>query len=279
MSEENITQESIAQEKLSLEGLVFEAVEFEIENHILTVRLNRPERKNAINSTMSNELIYLFDYAKQERSIRVVVLGANGDIFCAGGDLRSMSGREGSAPQSNVPARGTLDDISIRIRHLNKPVIARIQGHVLAGALLIVCNVTHAIAAEQVQFSAPEIKRGLWPFMVMAGLFRLMPKRAGLNFIMLGEAIDASAAEKWGLINESVPANQLDAHVAKIAGSLANLAPATMQMGLAAFTQQEDLAFAEAISFLRDELNQCLKSDDAKEGITAFLEKREPKWD
>jgi len=268
----------MSEEILSLEGLVFEAVEFEIADFILTSRLNRPERKNAINSTMSNELIYLLDYAKQERAIRVVVLGVNGDIFCAGGDLRSMSGREGNKPASNVPARGTLDDISLRIRYLHKPVIARIQGHVLAGALLMVCNVTHAIAAEQVRFSAPEIKRGLWPFMVMAGLFRLMPKRAGLNFIMLGEAIDASSAEKWGLINEAVPADKLDDHVAALAKNLASLAPSTMQMGLAAYVEQEDMAFAEAMPYLRDQLNLCLKSDDAKEGITAFLEKREPKW-
>jgi enoyl-CoA hydratase/carnithine racemase len=266
-------------EVLSLEDLIFEAVEFEIADHILTIRLNRPERKNAINSTMSNELIYLLDYAKQERSIRVVVLGANGDIFCAGGDLRSMSGRDGSEVQSNVPARGTLDDISLRIRYLNMPVIARIQGHVLAGALLIVCNVTHAIAAEKVKFSAPEIKRGLWPFMVMAGLFRLMPKRAGLDFIMQGEAIDANTAEKWGLINESVAAEKLDERVDHIAKNLANLAPTTMQMGLAAYVEQEDMAFVDAMPYLRDQLNVCLKSDDAKEGITAFLEKREPQWD
>lgn len=269
----------MTEEKLSLEGLIFEAVEFDIADHILTIRLNRPERKNAINSTMSNELIYLLDYVKQERSIRVVVLGANGDIFCAGGDLRSMSGREGDKPQSNVPARGTLDDISLKIRHLNKPVIARIQGHVLAGALLMVCNVTHAIAAEQVKFSAPEIKRGIWPFMVMAGLFRLMPKRAGLNFIMQGEAIDADTAEKWGLINESVPADKLNEHVEQVAKNLASLAPSTMQMGLAAYVEHEDMAFSDAMPFLREQLNVCLKSDDAKEGITAFLEKREPKWD
>ena len=266
-------------ETLSLENLTFETVEYDIADNILHIRLNRPEKKNAINPTMTNELIYLLDYAKQERSIRVVILGANGDIFCAGGDLRNMSGREGSGPQSNVPSRGAMDDISLRLRYLNKPVIASIQGHVLAGALLMVCNVTHAIAAEQVKFSAPEIKRGIWPFMVMAGLFRLMPKRAGLDFIMQGEAIDTKAAEKWGLINEAVPANELNSHVEALATRLARLAPATMQLGLAAYNKQEDMAFDEALPFLREQIDSCLKSADAKEGITAFLEKREPSWD
>jgi len=269
----------MTEEKLSLDGLVFECIEVDVDQHAMTLTLNRPERKNAINATMSNELIYALDYAKQERAIRVVVIAAKGDVFCAGGDLRTMSGREGGGPQSNVPKRGELNDISLRIRHLYKPVIARIQGSVLAGALLIVTNVTHAIAVEEAKFSAPEIKRGLWPFMVMAGLFRLLPKRQGLDFIMRGEAVDAPTAASWGLINQSVPADKLDERVNELASDLANLAPGTMQMGLEAFVKQEDLDFEEAIPYLKQNLDVCLKSADAKEGITAFLEKREPQWD
>lgn len=269
----------MTEEKLSLEGLVFECVEVGLEGHVMTLTLNRPERKNAINATMASELIYALDYAKQERSIRVVVIAANGDVFCAGGDLRSMSGREGGGPESNVPKRGEMNDVPVRLRHLYKPVVAQIQGSVLAGALLIVCNVTHAIAAEHAKFSAPEIKRGLWPFMVMAGLFRLLPKRQGMDFIMRGEAVDATTAASWGLINESVPAERLEYRVNEIVSQLANLAPGTMVMGLEAFVKQEDMEFEKAIPFLKENLDACLKSADAKEGITAFLEKREPRWD
>ncbi|TNE42818.1 MAG: enoyl-CoA hydratase/isomerase family protein, partial [Alphaproteobacteria bacterium] len=179
---------------LSLTGLTFAATEISVANHILTITLNRPHRKNAINADMTNELIYALDYAAQERGIRVVVIAARGDTFCAGGDLRSMSGNPENAPISTVPARGTSDDISLRIRNLCKPVICKIQGPVLAGALLMVCNATHAIAVEEASFSAPEIKRGIWPFMVMGGLFRVMPKRAGLDFIMRGEPISAARA-------------------------------------------------------------------------------------
>ncbi len=266
-------------ETLSLEGLIFECIELDISNHIMTIVLNRPDKKNALNPTLTHELLYALDYAKQENSIRVVVIGAKGDVFCAGGDLRSMSGHEGSGPQSNVPKRGEMNDVSMRLRHLYKPVIARIQGPVLAGALLIVCNVTHAIAAKTATFSAPEIKRGLWPFMVMAGLFRVMPKRAGLDFIMRGEAIDAATAEQFGLINKSVEPEHLNAYVAKLAADFAALAPNTMSMGLQAYVQQEDQHFDEAIPFLKAQLDACLKSADAKEGITAFLEKRQPNWD
>jgi enoyl-CoA hydratase/carnithine racemase len=265
-------------EKLSLESLIFEATKINIENNVLTITLNRPERKNAINSVMTNEINYALAYAKQERSIRVVVLAAEGDIFCAGADLRNMSGKE-KAPDSAVPRLEGSTDISLSIRHLNKPVIAKIQGSVLAGALLMVTNSTHAIAVKEAKFSAPEIKRGIWPFMVMAGLFRIMPKRAGLDFCMRGQAIDTKKAEQWGLINQSVNAADLDKTVNVLASDLANLAPTTMQMGLSAYNKQDSMSFDEALPFLQKQIADCVQSDDAREGINAFLEKREPKWD
>jgi len=266
-------------ETLSLDGLTFATLKLSLSDHILTIILNRPARKNAINPDMSNELIYAFDYAAQTRDIRVVVLAAEGDIFCAGGDLRSMSGKANGEPASNVPKRGETDDISLRLRHMNKPVIAKIQGPVLAGALLLVCNATHAYAADHAYFSAPEIKRGIWPFMVMAGLFRVMSKRQGLDFIMRGTKMSADKAAAVGLINQAVEASKLDIIVADVAKELANLAPGTMQIGLAAYNAQEDMDFDPALPFLRSKLDEVLASPDAKEGITAFLQKREPKWD
>lgn len=257
----------------------FTAIELEERDHVLTITLNRPKRKNAINREMTNELCYVLDWARQERRIRVVVLAARGDVFCAGGDLRSMSGNPEDGPVSTVPEKREDDEISLRLRHLNKPVIAKIQGPVLAGALLIVCNVTHALAAGHATFSAPEILRGIWPFMVMGGLFRVMPKRAGLDFIMRGRPIDAAEAARHGLINEAVPADELDERVEALAAEFAALAPGSMQMGLAAYNAQDDMSFDEALPWLRTRIEACLKSPDAREGIAAFLEKREPKWD
>lgn len=267
------------EEKKSLDGLVFTAIELEERDNVLTITLNRPKRKNAINAEMSNELVYALDYARQTRSVRVVVLAAKGDVFCAGGDLRSMSGNPEDGPVSSVPEKKDTDEISLSLRHLEKPVIAKIQGAVLAGALLMVCNSTHAIAAEEAKFSAPEILRGIWPFMVMAGLFRVMPKREGLDFIMRGQPLSAADAAKNGLINEVVAADALDGRVAELARELAALAPGTMQMGLAAYNLQDQMTFDEALPYLRTQIQACLKSADAKEGIGAFLEKREPEWD
>ena len=258
--------------KLSLDGLTFQATKIDISNNILSITLNRPEKKNALNNVMMNELNYALAYAKQQREIRVVVIAAEGDVFCAGADLRRAK------EESNVPKLEHADDLSFSLRRLHKPVICKIQGSVLAGALLIVTNSTHAIAVKEATFSAPEIHRGLWPFMVMAGLFRVMPKRAGLDFIMRGQPIDARQAEQWGLINQSVPANELEKTVSDLANELASLAPETMQLGLAAYEQQYALAFDEALPYLQEQIAQCFQSHDAKEGIAAFLEKRQPHW-
>jgi len=258
--------------KLSLEGLNFQATKINIKNNILTITLNRPEKKNALNNVMVNELNYALAYAKQEKEIRVVVIDAEGDIFCAGADLSRAK------EDSNVPKIERADDISLSLRKLHKPAICKIQGSVLAGALLIVTNATHAIAVDTAEFSAPEIHRGLWPFMVMAGLFRVMPKRAGLDFIMRGQPIDANKAKSWGLINESVSANQLDERVNGLADELASLAPGTMQFGLEAYEKQDALEFDNALPYLQKQIAECFKGEDAKEGIAAFLEKRKPNW-
>ena len=263
----------MTQKTLSLEGLNFQATKIKESNNILTITLNRPEKKNALNNVMVNEICYLLAYAKQERSVRVVIIAAEGDIFCAGADLR----REKS--ESNVPKLEGADDISLMLRHLYKPVICKIQGSVLAGALLMVTNSTHAVAVKDAKFSAPEILRGLWPHMVMAGLFRVMPKRAGLDFVMRGQPIDAKKAKEWGLINELVESNELDEYVENLSVELSSLAPGTMQFGLEAYEKQDSMAFDEALPFLQKQIAKTFEGSDAKEGIAAFLEKRKPNWE
>ena len=256
---------------------MLDATDITVNKNILTLTLDRPEKKNAINDCMSNEIIYALKYANQNDSVRVVVIQANGDTFCAGADLKEMSGGA-TESQSTVPKLGDVEDISLLIRNLNKPVICKIQGNVFAGALMIVTNSTHAVANDQAIFAAPEIKRGIWPFMVMGGLFRVMPKRQGLDFIMRGEPIDAKTAQQYGLINQAIPLDTLDEAINKLAQSFTQLPPNTMKMGLKAFNEQDHMAFDEALPYLREQLKECLKSEDAKEGITAFFEKRQPRW-
>ena len=259
------------------EDYKLDATEISLSKHILTVTLNRSDKKNAINEAMANEIIYSLMFAAENDIVRVVVIQAKGDTFCAGGDLKGMSGNTVDN-ESTVPKLGDVEDISLLIRNLNKPVICKIQGNVFAGALMMITNSTHAIAADHAIFAAPEIKRGIWPFMVMGGLFRVMPKRQGLDFIMRGESINAATAEQYGLINKVVPSNELDKVTNNLAKEFTQLPPNTMKMGLKAYNKQDRMAFDEALPFLREQLKECLQSKDAKEGIAAFLEKRDPEW-
>lgn len=265
----------------TLSGLVFTTLLLNERDHVLTITLNRPHKKNAFNRIMLNELLYVLAYARQTPSVRVVVLTAVGNVFCAGADLKHWLG-DGNETESTVPEIGEKDDASdelaLAIYTLDKPVIARLNGSVYAGGLLMVCNCTHAIAADDIVFCAPEIKRGIWPFKVMAGLFKVMSKRQGLDFIMRGEPLDATTAVSQGLVNEQVAAEKLDDRVNNLAQQLAAQAPNTMRMGLKAYRESQTMAFDQALDYLTGQLDTCLRSPEAQEGIAAFREKRSPQW-
>lgn len=261
---------------MTINNTEFQTILVEEDNYKLNVTLNRPDKKNAINSVMTNELLFLLDYASKNNSVRVIQISANGDVFCAGGDLRSMSAQENnSIPNMN----GSLADIVKMMRSICKPIVCKIEGSVFAGALLLVCNATHAYAVDTVKFSTPEIKRGIWPFMVMAGLFRTMNKRQGLDLIMRGEPITAVEAENAGLINKVFLKKDICDYVDKIVTELSLLPPKTMKTGLSAYYDQEFREFNSALDILEKEISRSLTSEEASEGITAFLEKRDPKWD
>ncbi len=244
-----------------------------VQDHIMVLTLNRPQKKNAINADMARGISNALEQAKTDPEIRVVVIGAAGDTFCAGGDLSMMS-QQGSSGGSAAD----MPSLALRIRQLHKPVLIKTQGAVLAGALLLVCNATHVLAADHVTFSLPEIKRGLFPFMVMAGLMRVMPRRAAIDFAMRGYRIDARQAEQWGLINQAVPAAELDQATDQLAREIAALSPSAIRLGLEACDHQESLSFEKALPYLGEMLQKTLATEDAQEGISAFLEKREPRW-
>ena len=249
---------------MEINNTTFKTLLVNHEEKKLFISLNRPEKKNAINPVMTNELLYVLNYANDENNVRVLEISAQGDVFCAGGDLNTMAGEE----NETIPdMKGTIADVVKKLRSLCKPVVCRIEGNVYAGALLLVCNSSHAYALNNVTFTAPEIKRGIWPFMVMAGLFRVMPKRDGLDMIMRGEAMVAAEAQRTGLINAAL--NKDD---------LSKLPPIAMKKGLNAYNRQEFDDFEKSMEFLEKEIGESIQSEEAKEGITAFLEKRKPNW-
>ena len=135
-----------------------------------------------------------------------------------------------------------------------------------------------ALAEDSATFGTPEIDRGLFPMMIMANIFRTVPRRKGLELILGGERISAAEAASIGLINRAVPADELDEATQALAARLAAKAPQSMALGLEAFYAQSDKDFASALPYLNEMLMRCLSTDDAREGLMAFMEKREPRW-
>lgn len=256
---------------------LFVCIQVSFAEHILTVQLFRPDKRHAINKLMANELVYCLNLAKHCVDIRVVLICSEGPVFCAGADLFDM--QTNILPENmSLPMLGGLNDIPLKMRACCKPILVRVQGATMAGALLLICNATHVLAADNAEFSAPEIKRGLWPYMVMAGLCRLMPPRQALDFMMRATVLNAEAARQAALVTEVLPAHRLNTACQMRASELAALPPTTLSLGLEAYYHQADLAFEAAIPYLKSMLDKTLLTEDAREGITAFKEKRRPRW-
>ncbi len=242
----------------------------------LRITLNRPERRNAIGPQMSSELLYALADAEQEPSVQVVILTGAGKAFCAGGDFAQMTQSNETEPL--LPARGDYADLLLAMLHSTRPIIARVNGLALGGGLGLVAASTFALAADSAELGTPEVQVGLFPMMISAVLERLVPRRALLQMMLLGERFPAPRAVELGLLNRAVPAEQLDLEVDKLASALSEKSPSTLALGLRAFADQSDMPLAQALPLLRERLSACLLTEDAQEGLLAFLQKRPPVW-
>lgn len=243
--------------------------------HVHTITLNRPDRKNPLGPEMVNELLWALDDAKDDADVRVVILTGAGTAFSAGGDLKQMSSGEGPAP---LEPKGDYVDLLLRFTALGKPSIARVNGLAMGGGLGLVASCDFAIAAESAKLGTPEIKRGLFPMMIMAVLRRVVSKRRLMELMLTGDSISAAEAAQMELISRAVPDASLDAEVGTLAQKLAAQSPTAMRLGLAAWHAQSDQDLAHALPDLRDRLMAILGTEDAREGLSAFLEKRAPEW-
>lgn len=243
------------------------------DEHIVTLTFNKPEKKNPLSQDLVNELLWALDDAEGDDNVRVIVLTGAGSAFSAGADLKGMS-----ADRGKLEKKGEFDDLLLRFDSLEKPVVARIPGYVMGGAMGIVACCHFAVACESAVLGTPEIKRGLFPMMIMAVLQRVIHPRELLMLILLGEKITATKAKEIGLLTEVVPDDELDARVTELARKLAKQSPTAMRMGLHAFHEQRKMSLEEALPYLREQLYAVLQSEDAKEGLAAFFQKREPQW-
>jgi enoyl-CoA hydratase/carnithine racemase len=242
---------------------------------IATITMNKPERKNPLGPEMVNELCWALTDARDDEAVRVVVLTGAGKAFSAGGDLKQMGG---DAAGEALPQKGEYSDLLLMLTQLGKPTVARIPGVAMGGGLGMVAACDFAIAADTALFGTPEIKRGLFPMMIMAVLRRVVSRRKLLEMMLLGEKIDAASAERLELITRAVPEADLDRAIDELTTKLAAQSPTAMRLGLAAWNAQADLDLAAALPLLQARLYEILGTDDAREGLMAFVEKREPKW-
>ena len=256
---------------------------YEVRGGVATITFNRPERRNPIGPSTVGELLHALQRARDDAAVRVVVITGAGKIFSAGGDLSQMSGQSGAPLSSGAAenrAAGTFADLMNLLAGtgIGKPTIAKVNGHAMAGGLGIVVACDLAIAADDAGFATPEINVGLWPMMIMATIFRNVPRKRAMELILTGERIDAATAERIGIITRAVPRDQLDAAVHELVEKLLAKSPLIVEMGKNAYHQMQDLEFEAALRYLEGELGRVLATEDAAEGLMAFLQKRPPAW-
>jgi enoyl-CoA hydratase/carnithine racemase len=182
------------------------------------------------------------------------------------------------AEAGELPFKGDYKDLLLALWRAKKPVIARVNGHAMGGGLGLVAASTFAVASTEAKLGTPEINVGLFPFMILAILERLMTRRALTEMMLSGKRLSAEEAERVGLVNRAVSPDGLDAAVKQLTDMIASKSPNTIRLGLEALADTEDLSLDEKLPILNERLGKCLGTDDAREGLMAFLEKREPKW-
>jgi enoyl-CoA hydratase/carnithine racemase len=259
-----------------MEPRAYRTLLVEAQDGIATLTLNNPERKNPLGPQSVNELLWALDDAQTDDDVRVVVLTGAGKAFSAGADLKQISGGGGDAPA--LEPKGDYVDLLLRFTTLGKPTVARVRGPAMGGGLGLVASCDFAVASDTAVLGTPEVRRGLWPMMIMAVLQRVVPRRKLMGMMLLGEKLTPEQALDHGLVSHVVPDAELDGRVAELCSKLAAQSPTAMRMGLRAFHRQADQDLPSALPSLRDELYALLGTDDAREGLMAFMEKRDPVW-
>jgi enoyl-CoA hydratase/carnithine racemase len=262
---------------MKLKEQTFAHLLHEESNHVLTITLNRPEKKNALNPVLFKEIAYALYYAYHNREVWAVVIKANGDIFCAGADLKAFAGQT-ETTISTVPEPASVVVIGDVFTGLHKPCIASVHAPVMAGGFLIICGCTHVIAADTATFSLPEVKRGLYPFQVMYSMLQIMSPRQVLDFCMRARTVAAAEAEKLGLASKTVAPDKLDAEVQALVDDILQYSPSGIRLGLEAYEDLKNLSGADAQKHMKHMLSVALNTEDAMEGLQAFIEKRKPVW-
>ncbi len=244
---------------------------------VATIALDQPDTRNALSDELLDELIAAFEQAREDPDVHCVVLTSTHErIFSAGANLGGFAADVPLAHKHFGTER--FPRLFRTIGELGKPTICAANGHVLAGALGIALACDLILAREGARFGTPEINVGVFPFMIMALIYRNVPRKKTNELLLLGEQISAAEAERIGIVNKVFAPEEFDAGVREWAEKLAGKSPVLMRLGKDAMFRQQDMAFLDALDFLRSQLTIAFSTEDIQEGVRAFFEKREPEW-
>jgi enoyl-CoA hydratase/carnithine racemase len=258
--------------------LPYEKIRYEVAHTgVATITLDDPETRNALGDETLGELIEAFEASRGDDAVRCVVLTSSHErVFSAGGNLEGFA--------ADVPlvhkhfATERFPRLFRLIGELGKPTICAAGGHVLAGSLGIALACDLIVAKDSAGFGTPEIDVGVFPFMVMALIYRNVPRKKANEMLLLGERMTAVEALEAGIVNRVVSAEEFDAAVGEWAEKLAAKSPLMMRLGKDAMFRSQDMPFLDALEYLHHNLTLALSTEDVVEGVHAFFEKREPQW-
>ncbi|HEX8646499.1 MAG TPA: enoyl-CoA hydratase-related protein [Thermoleophilaceae bacterium] len=257
--------------------MTYEKLSYTVEDSVATIALDDPDTRNSLSDAMLSDLIAAFEEARDDDAVRCVILTSTHEkVFSSGGNVAQF------AADTPLVHRHFGTEKFVRlfrlIGELGKPSLVAANGHVLAGALGLSLACDLIIAKDTAGFGTPEINLGLFPFMIMALIYRNVPRKTANEMLLLGERMTAQEAKEAGIVNRVVPADEFDATVREWAAKLASKSPVVMRLGKDAMFRQQDMALQDALEFLQSQLTIELSTEDAVEGVTAFFEKREPQW-
>ena len=246
---------------------------YHVEKNVGRMTINREAQRNAISLEAIELFLQYLDEAEKDKNVRVVLITGSGDrAFCSGADL-------GGAVDGKIQQGfKSYAQLITRLSGYPKPVVARVNGACMAGGmgLMLACDIV--VAKTDAKFGTPEVNVGLWPMMIGALIYRNVQRKKAMEMILLGERFTAEQALGMGLVTRVVPPDALDQEIAQILDSLAAKSPIGMKIGKEAFYAMADMPFKDAVDFLSGKIAEVAATDDAREGITAFIEKRRPNF-
>jgi enoyl-CoA hydratase/carnithine racemase len=255
----------------------YETLLVDVKDAVASVTLNRPEVRNALNATLIRELEQALATLEADQAARVIVLEGAGDkAFCAGADLKGVGDR-GTTLQARE-SFGGLARILEAMARMKTPVIAKVHGFALAGGCGLAAGCDIVVAADDAVFGLPEIKIGLLPLIVMAPILRSVGRKRGMLMVLSGEQVSAREAYEMGLVSRIVPRAELSPAVDALARALAGFSPMALGLAKEAAATVAGMEYGASLRYLREMITLVALSDDAREGIKAFFEKRAPNW-